>query len=74
MEDERMALTEFEERRVAQACKLIGHEEIFLGRLTTGNERRALLKDRTPWSGQQIDETVMAIALNGDDVGEGERP
>ena len=63
-------MTEFEEWRVVMACKIIHREEGYLGRQTTDTERSEILHADTHWTEGQIDDAIMAIRLNGGDVGE----
>jgi hypothetical protein len=61
-------MTEFEEWRVEQACKLIHACESDLKRELSDGERRDLLADNTHWSWEQIVAAVAAIRLNGGNV------
>lgn len=61
-------MTEFEDWRVQQACKLIRNCEADLGRTLEDGERRDLLMDNTHWSREQVVDAVIAIRLNGGSV------
>jgi hypothetical protein len=58
-------LTEFEEWRVEQACKLLNRRERDLDRQLTDTERKAELLEATHWTVKQINDAIMAIRLNG---------
>ncbi len=57
-------MTEFEEWRVEQACKLIRRCEADLARVLSDGERRDLLMDNTHWTREQIVDAVSADRLS----------